>query len=214
MTTWGADRKLWQWDVATGKRIGHSLLPDGWFFHVAFSPDNKMLATTANGVGYVAFNEVEGAIQLWDGPTGKKLHKLGKAILGTVAPTSAFSPDCKTLAVWGLGQTKAGLFDVRTGKELRTLDIGDGMAPSQRGHVTSPPLAGSAMVFSPDSRLLAMRSSARTVGVWHVASGRNVRQLPLPEAVVSGPLVTSAYQWSNGLGVLPSHQMVGRWRWK
>src|SRR5439155_24977348 len=39
---------------------------------------------------------------------------------------------------------------------------------------------GAGMVFSPDGSLLAMRSSLRTVGVWSVATGRQVRQLLMP----------------------------------
>src|SRR5262249_46217568 len=96
-------------------------LPQGWLFHVALAPDGKTLATT----------DFWGVTQLWDTGTGKEIHKLAKASLGSCAPTSAFSPDSKTLAVWGLGDTKATLYDVRTGQGIPNPD-------HRRGHGTRP----------------------------------------------------------------------------
>src|SRR5262249_14968062 len=70
--------------------------------------------------------------------------------------------------------------------------LGEGMAPDGRGHIRTPPLGGSAMVFSGDGRLLAMRDSPRTVGIWEVATARNVRQLELPSELPANQWLGSA----------------------
>ncbi|MBI1915936.1 MAG: sigma-70 family RNA polymerase sigma factor [Planctomycetes bacterium] len=169
LTSQATENTIRVWEAAMGKEKAQIRLPRGWFTYFILSPDGRTLATTA----------WEGALQLWDAATGRQRHRI-EAVKGTVAPTSVFSPDSKLLAVWGLGQTSARLFDVSTGKEVRTLHLGDGVAPGPTGLVTVPPLAGAGMVFSPDGSLLAMRSSLRTVGVWSVSTGRQVRQLLMP----------------------------------
>jgi RNA polymerase sigma factor (sigma-70 family) len=169
LTSQATENTIRVWEAATGKEKTPIHLPGGAFTYFTLSPDGRTLATTA----------WEGAVQLWDTVTGRQRHRI-EAVKGTVAPTSVFTPDGKLLAVWGLGQTSVRLFGVGTGKEVRSLPVGDGIAPDPRGLVTVPPLAGAGMVFSPDGSLLALRNSARTVGVWNVVSGRQVRQLLMP----------------------------------
>ena len=74
--------------------------------------------------------------------------------------STAFSPDGRLLAT-GSWDTTAKLWDVASGKEVRTL------AHHQMG-VTS-------VAFSPDGRLLAVGSDDTTVSLWEVATGRMIR---------------------------------------
>src|SRR4051794_15727342 len=75
---------------------------------VAVSPDGSLVATAAN----------EGGVRLHDAKTGALLRAIGAA--GDRSDT--FAPDGRTLAAGGFHMDKlVGVYDVRTGKRLRTL---------------------------------------------------------------------------------------------
>jgi len=152
---------------------------------IAIAPDGKTMA----------LGNEDNAVHLHDSVTGKELHKFA-APSGDAAGV-AFSRDGKTVAVRGNGKTSIGLFEVATGKEIKT--IGE-IEPAPRFvtlfilvsggiHTT----AGPALVFSPDGSTLAtflpggpaiqsndpVAASLAALELFHIKSGKS-RRLELP----------------------------------
>jgi len=99
-------------------------------FAVAFAPDGKSVAAgIAGGVG------------LWDVASGEE-RKRFTGIPNTQTNAIAFSPDGKTLAAGGVGETRAILWDVASGKELRQIGGDQGWV--------------SAIAFGPDGKTVAL----------------------------------------------------------
>jgi WD40 repeat protein len=111
---------------------------------VAVSPDGSLVATTA-----------EGGVRLYDAKTGTLVRAIGEAAGSSVA----FSPDGRSLAGGGFHMDKlVGIYDVRTGRLLRTL----------AGHTE---WEVDACTFSPDGKLLASTGVDKQILVWDLATG-------------------------------------------
>ena len=154
----GGSVKLWE--VATGVELRtlSGRQP------VRFSPDGQLLATKmSKGVG------------LWDVATGQPVRSFPVPDVESFV----FSPDGEWIAV-AVHSGKAGLFEVKTGKEVRAF------AASSVG--------GQGVAFSPDGRWLATAGAARrTAGeagssakLWDVSTGNEVRTFQGEEGRVSG----------------------------
>ncbi|MFH0992126.1 MAG: caspase family protein [bacterium] len=122
-----------------------------------FSPDGTMLASaTSNGK----------SVQLWDLNSGKSLRVMG-GHKGTVI-SIAFSPDSKLLASGDeLGDGTIELFDVATGKELKTFSMGT-------------PWANGSLEFSRDGKVLisAIRDALDPViRFWDIEKGVVIKTL-------------------------------------
>jgi WD40 repeat protein len=112
---------------------------------VAVSPDGSLLATAAG----------EGGVRLYDAKTGALIRAIGEA--GDRSVT--FSPDGRSLAAGGFHMDKlVGIYDVRTGRRLRTL----------AGHTE---WETDACTFSPDGTLLASTGVDKQILVWDLATG-------------------------------------------
>ena len=112
---------------------------------VAVSPDGSLVATAAG----------EGGVRLYDAKTGALLRAIGEA--GDRSVT--FSPDGRTLAAGGFHMDKlVGIYDVQTGKRVRTL----------AGHTE---WEADACTFSPDGKLLASTGTDKQILVWDLATG-------------------------------------------
>jgi WD40 repeat protein/uncharacterized caspase-like protein len=85
-----------------------------------------------------------------------------------------FSPDARLLATTTHGSDAVKLWEVATGRELRTLSGGQGAAM-----YVSPSVA-----FSRDGRLVAAGGGDNSVKVWDVATGRELQHLRAPSASV------------------------------
>jgi RNA polymerase sigma factor (sigma-70 family) len=112
-TAEGPDKLVTIWDVKSGKEVRTLTGFKGMATAVAFSPEEKILASS-DGAGLV---------RLWDAKTGKSLAKLKGPIGG--GGSLAFSPDGKTLASVGVerrnGKPSVRVWDVASRKEIATL---------------------------------------------------------------------------------------------
>jgi WD40 repeat protein len=121
----------------------------GPVYSVAFSPDNRLLAT----------GSVNGRVQLWDVHSGTPR---GAPLATDTEPVFdvAFSPDGRLLAAGG-GDKVVRLWDTATGKPVGI---------PLTGHTRKI----DALAFSPDGALLATASQDETVRLWNPATGEQV----------------------------------------
>ncbi|KAL8364974.1 hypothetical protein RB595_003997 [Gaeumannomyces hyphopodioides] len=136
------------WDTATGQCLQTFEAYDPAFSNclVAFSPDGKRVASTANG-----------KVQVWDVATGLCLQTL--ECYGWFH-SLAFSPDGKLVAST-VGNSAVQVWNVATAQCLQTLE----------GHgdrVLS-------VAFSPDGMYLASASGDHTVRIWDLATAQPQR---------------------------------------
>ena len=122
---------------------------------LAFSRDGKRLAVAGGAAG------TAGEVRLYAGQPDAQPECILAAHADLIQDV-AFSPDGKTLATCGYDRL-IKLWDVATGKELRTL--------------TDHSDAVYGLCFSPDGRLLASAAADRAVKVWDVAGGRRLYTL-------------------------------------
>ncbi len=135
---------------------------------VAFSPDGRILAAAERGGHFVG--TVDGFARVWDVATGRELRRWAahKAAVQDVA----FSPDGRMLATAG-GDMLVKVWEVATG----------GLRLTLKGHTNWV----YCVAFSPDGRLLASGEEGQTTGpagspersvrVWDVVTGKEVRRL-------------------------------------
>ena len=147
------------WDVETGKELKTLKGHQADVFSVGYSPDGKNLASASGDT----------TVKLWDVVTGKELKTLKghqDMVFGvSFSPDGhqdmvfgvSFSPDGKTLAS-ASRDTTVKLWDVGTGKELKTLE---GYQNTVFG-----------VSFSPDGKTLASASLDKTVRIWEVINSK------------------------------------------
>jgi RNA polymerase sigma factor (sigma-70 family) len=175
VASYGADGAIQFWDVDSGKKtdsLGAKLRP-----LVRFSPDGKLLATSA------APTDVE----LWSVAGRKKLRSW------KVSPMEvsflAFSADSRKLLTTSVHTDEIRLWDVATGRLLQEFAPPDRI---NRGYLRVPP----PMALSPDGNLLAIREWTERLEAapgkveWrtHIrlrdsATGKTVRRLTCPTYV-------------------------------
>jgi hypothetical protein len=134
----GEDGTIRQWDVRTGKEVGKVEGFEDELHTLAYAPDGATFVTGSA-------NRIRGgllrgpALRLWDATTLKELRAFDcrQTILN-----SEFSPDGKMLCTtdWSWPR-KVRLWEVATGKECPVVVLAD---------------KGTALGFSPDSKLLAV----------------------------------------------------------
>jgi WD40 repeat protein len=175
------------WDTKTGKELRRCrLLKDEPPIHLAFAPRGDRLAAVVE----------EDDMHLYDVATGNPLHRLRHYWASRIA----YAPDGKTLA--SVRGRTIRLWDAGTGKELFT-DLGghqagvaavavspDGQWVASGGEdirlweagtgklLRTIPLRGpvSALAFAPDGKTLAATGRERSVRLWDVASGKQVKE--------------------------------------
>ncbi|MHC5765564.1 MAG: protein kinase domain-containing protein [Nostoc sp.] len=159
------DRQNWQC-VQTLR--GHSSMVHA----IAISPDGQFLASGSN----------DNTIKLWQVGTGKLVRQLGRwsSSHSSMVNSVAFSPISSNLSYQGESGKSAGvadlnrgilasgswdntikLWDVNTGKEIRTLT----------GHTNWV----NSVAFSPDGKFLASGSADCTIKLWQVHTGIEIQ---------------------------------------
>ena len=139
------------WNMVTGHRItALPVVPGGWAFGAAFSPDGKAIAVPASN----------GTATLWDMATGHLKGTLNSDPNGSTF-SAVLSPDGATLFTGGTTKV-VDEWDVATQKLMRTIPT---------------PGIGS-LALSPGGKVLAVGGADGTQRLWDVASGRKVATLP------------------------------------
>jgi WD40 repeat protein len=141
-------------DAATGQVIWTSPGHTKPIWELAFSPDGKLVASSG----------LDGMIRLWNAGDGSLARAL-RDRRGDVASIGdlAFSPDGKTLASAGGGMPTIRLWEVATGRLVRTVQDDvlrlDDFAGQRRSHgLHHKPVA-----FSPDGKILASGAGDGTI---------------------------------------------------
>jgi WD40 repeat protein len=174
-------------------------------YRVAFCPDGKRIAC----------GNPNGTINIWDAATGKELC-LCKEHAGPIT-TLAFSPDSQHLVAGDEGAQETAfqgggiripkmikpgvikVWDILSGRELRTLEVG----PSP---ITS-------VVFSPDGRHLAaaiVKQSGR-VQIWDAATGQEILHFRVPTQ--PGPNTPLGLEHITTLAFSPDGQHLASASW-
>jgi WD40 repeat protein len=167
-----SDGAIRLWDLASGGAVRTIRSQRSGIWSVALSPDARWVVASAARVG--SSTDVDRVIRVWSVQDPTRHLELAGHTDGV--PIVAFSPDGSILASGSWDHT-VRLWDPATGRMLRTLT-------GHTGQVNT-------IAFSPDGRLLASGAGLvdyrqwrgdehavdRTIKLWDVASGREVRTL-------------------------------------
>lgn len=148
LATAGTDGTAIIWDLAAGQALLTVSNPRG-FYRVAFSPDDKYLATSGGNVE----SDGNSNYRIWDVRTGEELFRLPIPIL---SGGLAFSPDGTRIVTSGFGGV-VKMWETRTGRELISLS----------GHTGGVPGAA----FSPDGSTVATASRDGSAKIWSATTG-------------------------------------------
>jgi len=164
------DGTVWLWQLSDDKLLHTMERHSAQVQSVAFSPDGKLLASSAMG-----------EVRLWQVGDGTLLRTLEPSGAGWME-SAAFSPDGDFLASFSNG--KVWLWQMPDGALVNSFETeDDGYAGS--------------VAFSPDSAALALGKHDKVL-VWQVADGKLLRTLDVPAGVSSivfspdGSLLVSA----------------------
>jgi WD40 repeat protein len=157
------------WDAKTARETHKYKVPSSLVRSMAFSPDGKAIAFTGDMVGSVKLDTGQ-VVSYWKDPDSGE--DTGACV--------AFHPEGKLLAS-GHSRGTIRIWDLALGKQTRQLR-------GEQSHI-------SALAFSPDGRYLAsanmfgsgeVTKENRTIYLWEVASGKQIRALEGHEGAVFG----------------------------
>jgi RNA polymerase sigma factor (sigma-70 family) len=160
-------------------------------FAFAFSPDGKRLASAGR----------DRLVRVWDTATGEEVRRL--AGHKEYAYSVAFSPDGKLLASGDV--LNAHLWDLATGRKLRTFPGFDGGKDFKRPDWRGGLVGIHALAFSPDGKTLAVGEGDRRISLWDVATGRRLRRL-------EGAGYRRILFLPGGKGILSANDALVCWR--
>jgi WD40 repeat protein len=146
----GTTEAVQAWDPDTGKAIRRFAAAKNWPRSVSVSQDGKLLALAMN----------DGSIALLDPSTGTELRRCSGGHAGSVTLV-ALSPDGKTLASTGFGDSYICLWDTATGKALHP----------RPGHQAGVHY----LAVSPDGKRLLTGSNDRTARLWDLTTFKELR---------------------------------------
>ncbi|HEY7308498.1 MAG TPA: sigma-70 family RNA polymerase sigma factor [Gemmataceae bacterium] len=211
-----AGKSVALWDSQTGRLTGR----------VAFTHDMHCVAFTPDGKS-VAVGTRDCIVRLVDPASGKELRRFAghRALLFQEAFRNsihgvAFSADGQRLVTWGSDET-ARLWDVRSGKELRTLDV-KGWRTEQGGRyylyfdvATNGKLVASSTQGSPKTLLVRDAKTGKVVhqlvhpaDVGQAVFSPDGKTLAVPRGTWGQPGWIALWDLSSGkeLGTLTGHK--------
>lgn len=196
LATGDVNHEIHVWQVADGEQILTCKVDAGWLWCVAFSPNGRWLASSANCT-----------VNLWDIQT-RECIKSFSGYTDRVFSV-AFSPDGRLLAS-GSEDRLVRVWDIKTGELLHTFaghtdEVRSvAFAPQHYAHSRHGMLLASgsfdgtvrawnidtgeclqfanqqkvwSVAFSPDGRIIASGSSDRTIKLWDVHTGKSIKTL-------------------------------------
>jgi WD40 repeat protein len=199
----GLDDTVRLWEADTGREVyrlaGHGEL--GGYRTLAFTPGGKRLLSWGDDF----------YLRVWDVANGKALSEYRLRPTGVKVPEEDDEPADREMRFFNLGPGVFSpdgkrfvlalpkgtfVFDVETGKELRTIETGlrnaESLAVSPDGKRLLAGGWGAAIQTKlPDGRTRLSTAEEHPLGLWDLASGKPVRQVLLPGAT-SGPVAFSA----------------------
>lgn len=148
------------WDVLTGKEIRRFSNHTGAVYGIAVSNDGQYVATSGDNA--------DPTVRLWNAQTGKAIF----VFTGHTATVHSlvFSPDNKYVLSGSFDQT-ARLWDIATGRSVRTFDIPDSAV---------------SLAFSPDGHFILTGSNDKTARLWDAQTGNEIRRFVGHTDIVKG----------------------------
>lgn len=125
-----------------------------------FSADGKRIVSASGIAG------LKGVATIWEVESGKPVASFGEGYHRDTLYDAELSPDGTILATGGY-DAKIALWEVKSGKQLRTIEIHNGAIYD--------------LAFSPDGTVLASASGDSTVKLWRVADGERLDTLNQPQ---------------------------------
>lgn len=168
---WWGDQMIEIWDTTQGRRVatlrpkwwkeGISMPNGGRFSAMSFSPDGKQLTTVE---GHAARGKVQNIICHWQPHTGSRQKEISHE--GAWLDTLSYSGGGETLACLDGGPRQGViLWNAATGQERGRITLSD----HTLGRIAGTPQ------LSPVGRLLACRTSEKTVVLWDTKTGKQIR---------------------------------------
>ncbi|MFX4261215.1 WD40 repeat domain-containing protein [Pelotomaculum propionicicum] len=191
---------LMTWDVVTGKKI---LDPEGGYLSLAYSLDGKMLASLCSS------SKISGLfIKIWDAVTGQEIRTIS-GIPSMLSGSIAISPDGKKVAVSGqlsYPNYEIKFWDIESGKAINSwkLENGGSIVFSPDGKILAlistfnvtffdvssgneikkingPSNYITSVAFSSDWKTLALGGHAGRIGLYDLASGKELKVMQVAE---------------------------------
>jgi WD40 repeat protein len=155
------DKIVKMWSLETGKEIYSFKSHTDDVLSVAFSPDGKLLASSAGGN--------DKTIKILQLAENKVKTLTGHSDWFGGITSLAFSPDGKTL-ISGSQDKTIKLWNLETSQEIKTLS-------GHSDHICS-------VAYSPNGQILASASKDKTVKLWSVASGEEISSVKCTDSVI------------------------------
>jgi WD40 repeat protein len=153
------NEKIRIWDSVTRKVILTISEDVGWVNFLFFSPDGNHIISSATSK-----ETYKPIFTIWDANTGKK-----KIILSTkpeqYSPI-AISPDGNLIAFVSDKKKTIGLFNITADKEINTVSDFSGHTDKIKS-----------LAFSPDGKMIVSGSTDKSVKLWDVATGKEIRTM-------------------------------------